>query len=118
MPLEETSFVLPDLLNDLPHKLIHNPHYEVVSAESALWVESYSPFDEKTQNFFNRCTFGLFASWAYPHASASHFRSACDLINYYFVFDHMSDGKDAQTVKPIAVDYRYVFDLFSGQETG
>ncbi len=82
-----------------PFKTIPNPNSEEINAASKAWVESYGAFNEKAQDVFNRCNFGAFAALAYPKSSPAHYRAAVDLINYYFVYDELSDDKDGETVR-------------------
>ncbi|KAK7441388.1 hypothetical protein VKT23_016636 [Stygiomarasmius scandens] len=82
--------ILPDLLEGWPFESKPNSRQDIV-AQSAAWVESFNAFDEKAQDAFNRCQFGIFASLAYPKAAGAHFRAACDLMNLFFLFDELSD---------------------------
>lgn len=93
------TFTLPDLMAGWPFKTIPNPNSEEINAASKAWVESYGAFNEKAQDVFNRCNFGAFAALAYPKSSPAHYRAAVDLINYYFVYDELSDDKDGETVR-------------------
>lgn len=100
---EPTTFVLPDLLANWPFDPKPNPNEDIV-AESTAWVESFHAFDSKAQDAFNRCKFGIFASMAYPHATGTHYRVACDLMNLFFVFDEYSDRSNGQEVAKQAAD--------------
>ncbi|KIK60267.1 hypothetical protein GYMLUDRAFT_74039 [Collybiopsis luxurians FD-317 M1] len=102
-PSPPTHFVLPNLLANWPFVCKPNPHQEIV-AESAAWVESYHPFDSRAQAAFNRCKFGIFASLAYPCAEEEHFRVVCDLMNFFFVFDELSDQASGEVVAQQAAD--------------
>ncbi|KAF9031643.1 terpenoid synthase [Hymenopellis radicata] len=93
------TYTLPDLMAGWPFKTIPNPNSEEINAASKAWVESYGAFNAKAQHDFNRCNFGAFAALAYPKSSPAHYRAAVDLINYYFVYDELSDDKDGETVR-------------------
>ncbi|KAK0458925.1 terpenoid synthase [Desarmillaria tabescens] len=93
------TFVLPDLMAGWPFKTMPNPHATKINAESAAWVQSYDAFNAKAQRTFDRCNFGAFAALAYPKAEPAHYRAAVDLINYYFVYDEMSDEESGETVR-------------------
>ncbi|KIY71260.1 terpenoid synthase, partial [Cylindrobasidium torrendii FP15055 ss-10] len=69
------------------------------NAESKAWVESYTPFSEKAQNAFNKCQFGSFAARAFANFPDDVYRCSVDLINYYFVFDELTDEMDANNVR-------------------
>ncbi|KIY64715.1 terpenoid synthase [Cylindrobasidium torrendii FP15055 ss-10] len=92
-------YTIPDLMAGWPFPTHPNVNSERINAESKAWVESYGAFNEKAQNTFNRCNFGAFAARAYPNSPPHHYRPAVDLINYYFVYDELSDEKDGETVR-------------------
>ncbi len=93
------TFVLPDLMAGWPFKTTPNPHATKINAESAAWVQSYDAFNAKAQRTFDRCNFGAFAALAYPKAEPAHYRAAVDLINFYFVYDELSDEASGETVR-------------------
>lgn len=97
-----TRIQLPDLLAEWPFMPTFNPYHDIVCEESSKWIESYHAFDAKAQSAFNRCNFGFFATLAYPHADPAHFRVACDLMNYFFVFDEFSDRTDGASVREMS----------------
>lgn len=101
------TFILPDLLANWPFRCTHNPLSDQIVPASAAWIESYNIFDERAQKAFNRCNFGLFTSLAYPNVSAAHFRVCADLMNFFFVFDELSDEADGSTVRKQAADIMY-----------
>lgn len=41
---------------------------------------------------------------AYPHATGTHYRVACDLMNLFFVFDEYSDRSNGEEVAKQAAD--------------
>lgn len=94
-----TQIRLPDLLAEWPFEPTFNPYHETICKDSSKWVESYHAFDPKAQAAFNRCDFGFFATLAYPHTDPSSFRAACDLMNFFFVFDDFSDRTDGPSVR-------------------
>ncbi|KAK0458907.1 terpenoid synthase [Desarmillaria tabescens] len=105
--MNSQTFILPDLLANWPFRCFHNPLSDEVVPASAAWIEGYNIFDERAQKAFNRCNFGLFTSLAYPNASAAHFRTCADLMNFFFVFDELSDEADGPTVRKQAADIMY-----------
>ncbi|KAK0452226.1 terpenoid synthase [Armillaria borealis] len=105
--MNSQTFTLPDLLANWPFRCIHNPLSDEIVPASAAWIESYNIFDERAQKAFNRCNFGLFTSLAYPNVSAAHFRVCADLMNFFFVFDELSDEADGPTVRKQAADIMY-----------
>jgi Delta6-protoilludene synthase len=104
MPASTEQYLsLPDLLAEWPFKHEPNPQQDIV-ADSAAWVESYNPFDKKSQDAFNRCKFGIFGSYAYAKARDNHFRVSVDLMNLFFVFDEQSDVASGELAAQQAKD--------------
>jgi hypothetical protein len=99
MPAQIT---LPDLLAEWPFEATLNPYHKTVPSASSEWIESFHAFDARAQDAFNRCKFGFFATHAYPHVEPAHFRAACDLMNYFFVFDELSDETDGRSVQELS----------------
>ena len=93
------TFTLPDLMAGWPFKTRPNANADRINAESKAWVETYNAFNDKAQHDFNRCNFGAFAALAYPKSPPEHYRPAVDLINYYFVYDELSDHESGETVR-------------------
>ena len=93
---------LPDLTVNWPFERTQNPYYESALAASIQWVESFRALDPKAQNKFNRCKFALLTSLAYPRVGPDHLRLACDLMNWFFVFDEISDVADGPFVRELA----------------
>jgi hypothetical protein len=84
---------LPDLAEGWPFPRVINPHFHDVAAVSADWIDDFNAFSLKRRIAFRKANFGLIASLAYPHASAAHLRTGCDLMNAFFVFDDISDDQ-------------------------
>ncbi|THU88361.1 terpenoid synthase [Dendrothele bispora CBS 962.96] len=99
----QTYFILPDLLNNWPFDHEPNPCNTIV-LESAQWAESYGAFDKRAQDAFNRCNFGYFSSLAYSRAREDHYRVGCDLMNFFFVFDELSDNASGDVAAQQAAD--------------
>ncbi|EIW59888.1 terpenoid synthase [Trametes versicolor FP-101664 SS1] len=82
-------FHIPNTLSRWPYPRRIHPDYEEVSAESAAWLRSFHPFSPEKQVAFDKCKF-------------DHFRSACDLMNVFFVFDDQTDIVDAAHARVLA----------------
>ncbi|KAK0443679.1 terpenoid synthase [Desarmillaria tabescens] len=93
---------LPDTLTYWPWTRRINPHYEEVKAASQAWFRSFRAFGPEAQLAFDRCDFSLLCSLAYPTASREHLRTACDLMNLFFVFDEYTDNAPPETVRQYA----------------
>ncbi|KAF9002156.1 isoprenoid synthase domain-containing protein [Cyathus striatus] len=89
--LEKTQYKLPDLFASWPWQRLLSPHFEQVEVESRTWVESFKIFGEKEQISFNKCDFNLLACLTYPLGNKDYARVACDLMNFYFVYDEYTD---------------------------
>lgn len=96
-------FTLPDLLAKWPFKTEPNPRDDIMN-DSKEWVETYNAFGPKAQDAFNRCKFGLFGAYAYPHADGVHYRTCVDLMNIFFVYDEFSDRSNGEEVRQQAKD--------------
>ncbi|EMD32850.1 hypothetical protein CERSUDRAFT_161387 [Gelatoporia subvermispora B] len=94
-----TTFNLPDTLANWPWPRMLNPHYQTAKVASSAWTESFNAFRPKAQKAFNLCDFNLLASLAFPLADEARCRTACDLMNLFFVFDEYSDIADEGTVR-------------------
>ncbi|EGN95075.1 hypothetical protein SERLA73DRAFT_187364 [Serpula lacrymans var. lacrymans S7.3] len=92
-------FRFPDTMSNWPWTRQISPFYESVKAESSAWVESFKPFDERTQKAFNRCDFSLAAALVYPHFDKERLRTCADVCNFIFVFDDYSDLEDENGVQ-------------------
>jgi Delta6-protoilludene synthase len=92
-------FRLPDLSKGWPFPRTINPHHDQVAPVSSDWIDDFHAFTHKRRIAFKKANFGLLASLAYPHASPTHLRSACDLMNANFVLDDISDVQCAADVR-------------------
>ena len=93
------EFSLPNLFVISPFKPSLNPHYKQAGAESAAWVDSFRFFDGKVREHFIHSDFELLAALAFPKANYDDFKTICDYMNSFFVFDNISDeqtGPDAE----------------------
>ncbi|TFK47567.1 terpenoid synthase [Heliocybe sulcata] len=95
----KTGFYLPDGLANWPWTRKLNPHYQKVKAESEAWITSFGAFDEHAQRSFNKCDFSLLACLGYCEADKDHVRTGCDLMNFLFLFDELSDVEDEKGVR-------------------
>lgn len=93
------TYSFPDFMEGWPFPTRPSCASDKSNAESKAWVESYKPFSEKAQRAFNKCDFGSFAARAFANLPDNVYRGAVDLINYYFVFDELTDEMDAKNVR-------------------
>jgi len=93
------TITLPDLSAGWPWERTINPHFESAAAASLEWLESYHVLEPKAQAAFNRCKFALLASLAYPLVDAEHLRLSCDLMNWFFVFDEVTDIENGEAAR-------------------
>ncbi|KAK0200184.1 terpenoid synthase [Desarmillaria ectypa] len=100
----ETDIVirLPDTLTYWPWSRRINPHYEDVKAASEAWFRSFRAFGPEAQGAFDCCDFSLLSSLAYPTAIKEHLRTACDLMNLFFMFDEYTDTAPPEIVQQYA----------------
>ncbi|EIW79743.1 terpenoid synthase [Coniophora puteana RWD-64-598 SS2] len=78
-----------------------SPHLEKVGKEATEWLHSLAPFNPKSLAAFNKCNFCLLAALSYPQLDESHFRTACDLIFFFFVVDEYTDVGSAPVVQEL-----------------
>nr|WOJ44888.1 linalool/nerolidol synthase [Ganoderma lucidum] len=95
-------FRLPETMKEWPLPRRINPHYNDVSAESADWTRSFKPFGPAAQKAFDKCDFGLLTALVYPTQDRDTYRSACDLMNLFFVIDDHTDTLDEANVQMLA----------------
>ncbi|PBK94370.1 terpenoid synthase [Armillaria gallica] len=91
-----------DIVYRIPNTLTINPHYEEVKVASEAWFRSFKAFGSDAQYTFDQCGFSLLASLAYPEATKEHLRTACDLMNLYFVLDEYTDNASPNIVRQYA----------------
>lgn len=60
MPQPEVRIHFPNYLLNWPFPRSQNPHYLEAKSASSKWLESFHPFDEKSQKAFNLCDFSKF----------------------------------------------------------
>lgn len=99
MSTVKTGFYLPDGLAKWPWTRQLNPNYPVVKAESQAWLEAFGAMDDHAQRSFNKCDFSLLACLAYPLEDKDRVRTGCDLLNFLFLFDELSDIEDEKGVR-------------------
>jgi hypothetical protein len=104
-PEQSVEFILPNLFVISPLKPALNPHYKKAGAESAAWVDSFKFFDGKVREQFIRSDFELLAALAFPTANCDDFRTICDYMNSFFVFDNISDEQDGPNAEVTATIY-------------
>ncbi|TBU55418.1 terpenoid synthase [Dichomitus squalens] len=101
------TFHLPETMAGWPLPRRLNVFYGNVSYESANWIRDFHAFSSTAQRAFDKCNFGLLAALAYPTQSRDQYRSACDLMNLFFVFDEYTDALNeagTQTLAEISMD--------------
>ncbi|KAI0753179.1 terpenoid synthase [Daedaleopsis nitida] len=82
---------LPETLAKWPLPRRISPFYHNIAPQSADWLRGFNAFSADAQEAFDKCNFGLLAALAYPTADEAHYRTACDLMNLFFVFDEYTD---------------------------
>ncbi|KAI0023873.1 terpenoid synthase [Xylariomycetidae sp. FL0641] len=75
-----------------------NPHTAEIRQECIDWAASFGAFTPKAQIAFDKCDFNLLTGLSYPWVTKDQLRSACDLMNLFFIFDEHSDRSDAHEV--------------------
>ncbi|KAI1789704.1 terpenoid synthase [Ganoderma leucocontextum] len=95
-------FRLPETMAGWPLPRRVNPYYGKASEESSDWLRSFGAFTPAAQKAFDKCNFGLLAALAYPTQDREQYRSACDLMNLFFVFDEYTDDLDEAGVQVLA----------------
>ncbi|PBK68860.1 terpenoid synthase [Armillaria solidipes] len=95
-------FRLPETVANWPWPRKINPYYEEAKAESEAWFHSFEAFTPEAQRAFDRCDFSLLASLAYTTATKEQLRTACDLMNLFFVFDEYTDNETPDVVRQYA----------------
>ena len=103
--VKESQLVLPDLFDMAPFMLSISPHYKEAGAESAAWTDSFGFFEGRVREHFIRSDFELLVALSYPTASYEDFRTMCDYMNSFFVFDNISDEQDREAAAKTANVY-------------
>ncbi|CAF3760610.1 unnamed protein product [Adineta steineri] len=80
------TIILPDLISTCPFKLECNQEYEIVSAETDAWLNSYGISNSESMTKYNR-----FWALAYPHASRTTLRNTSDAMTLMFMIDDLFD---------------------------
>ncbi|KAG6867045.1 hypothetical protein C0993_007245 [Termitomyces sp. T159_Od127] len=120
--VSNTVFTLPDFLAAWPWKRKVNPGSNPeIKTKSLAWIQSFVASTPRLQQVFERgdfCTYiaattlfsgkrsastGLLASLAYPLEDEDVLRVACDLLNWYFLFDEFTDVATPQQVQEFAI---------------
>ena len=50
-----STFYIPDTMVNWPWHRAINPHHEEMKSASNKWLKSFKPFNEKSQNAFDKC---------------------------------------------------------------
>ncbi|KAF9528057.1 terpenoid synthase [Crepidotus variabilis] len=85
---------LPDLLRDWPCESRLSLFYQQCKQESSNWTTAFRPFDKKGQKAFDDCDLNLLACLTYSNRDREFIRLACDLMNFFFVYDEYTDVSD------------------------
>ncbi|EJC98835.1 terpenoid synthase [Fomitiporia mediterranea MF3/22] len=86
MSNQTKSFYLPDTMATWPWQRAINPYYEQAKAESNAWFHRFKAFSAQSQYAFDKGDF-------------KHLRSACDLMNVFFVIDEYTDVEPEPVVR-------------------
>ncbi|KAI1789480.1 terpenoid synthase [Ganoderma leucocontextum] len=89
---------IPDMLADWPWQRKINPLYQEVATESDAWLQSFLPFNPKSQHAFETIKCGLVAGLLYPDVSRDQLRTCADLQNIFFLIDEYTDVEAAPMV--------------------
>ncbi|PMD27043.1 terpenoid synthase [Hyaloscypha hepaticicola] len=92
------TILLPDLEANWMWPRRVNPHTQNIKQECLEWVASFGAFTPEAQKAFDKCNFNLLAGLSYPWLTMGQLRSACDLMNLFFIFDEHSDKCEADEV--------------------
>ncbi|KAF9002081.1 isoprenoid synthase domain-containing protein [Cyathus striatus] len=92
---EALQYQLPEILQGWPWTRRLSPHYEACKAESLAWIQSHHPFPPEGQDRYDACDSSKI-QYAY------YIRAACDLMNFYYVYDEYTDVADLQESQFIA----------------
>ncbi|KAI0061988.1 terpenoid synthase [Artomyces pyxidatus] len=90
---------LPEPLSTWPLPRKINPHYAEVKADCVAWIHSFNALSPKAQKAFDRCDFSLLGALCYPTLDKERFRTACDLMMLFFIFDEFTDQVDRHGAK-------------------
>ncbi|KAH9477939.1 Delta(6)-protoilludene synthase 18 [Psilocybe cubensis] len=93
------TYILPDPLRNWPYERAINPYFERAKAESAAWTKSFGQFSPAAQAAFDDGVFSLSAALGYPTASPYILRSACDIMQAYFILDDNTDAVNAEVAR-------------------
>ncbi|KAG1819038.1 terpenoid synthase [Suillus subaureus] len=88
---------IPDILARWPFPRRLNQHYSKVGAESSAWLESFKAFSPKAQQAFDVCNF--INNLLMSRIHTEHARSACDVMNLFYVIDEYSDVSEEGEVR-------------------
>ena len=102
---QDVVLVLPNLFLTTPFVCSTNSHYKQAGAESAAWTDSFNFFDGAARQHFMHSDFELLVAFAYPSATYDDFRTICDYMNSFFVFDNISDEQDGEAALITANTY-------------
>ncbi|KAK0492607.1 terpenoid synthase [Armillaria luteobubalina] len=95
-------FRIPETTTSWPWPRKINPHYEEVKAESEAWFRSFEAFTPEAQRAFDLCDYSLLASLSHTTATKEQLRTACDLMNLFFIFDEYTDNETPDVVRQYA----------------
>ena len=91
---EAEQLVLPNLFALVPFQCSMNPHYETAGPESAARIDNFDFFQGHVRDVFIRSDFELLIALTYPTASYDDYKTLCDHMNAFFVFDNITDEQN------------------------
>ncbi|KAI0740999.1 terpenoid synthase [Earliella scabrosa] len=93
---------LPRVIYQWPLPRRISPFYPEVADESADWLREFHVFTLEAQETFDRCNFAAIPLASTDLTSLEEYRAACDLYNFLFAFDDLTDKMDAFATRQIA----------------
>ncbi|EIN08495.1 terpenoid synthase [Punctularia strigosozonata HHB-11173 SS5] len=86
--------VLPDLPAHCPFEVRLNPHMETAGRESEDWVVDGGNLGAKHAAKLRGVKARLLTAGCYPDADFDEFRLCCDVMNWLFHYDNLTDDMD------------------------
>ncbi|KAK3936289.1 isoprenoid synthase domain-containing protein [Diplogelasinospora grovesii] len=94
------KIVIPDFEASWKWPRAINPNLAEIDKERADWAANFGAFTSReAQRAVEKCNFNLLAGLSYPWMNKDQLRSACDLMNLFFIFDEHSDKASPDEVR-------------------
>ncbi|KAJ7633071.1 isoprenoid synthase domain-containing protein [Roridomyces roridus] len=101
--VQETSFILPDLVSHCHYSLIYHPDGDVVAQQSVDWLDSACPeLSAKQRKALHKLKAGELTAYCYNSAPTAILRVISDFLNYLFHLDNISDGMFERDTEKLA----------------